>query len=68
MSILSLHRLAPRAVHCCLDKVIPVISDGTFIANLTMDGICFDKRKTGDDTWFPVGLAVIASKSTVIDT
>ena len=52
-SVLSLHALAPRAVHGCLDVVVPMLANGTLVADLAVDGVALDEREAGDDAGFP---------------
>lgn len=66
-SVLRLHALAPRAVHCGLDVIIPVLSDGALVADLAVNGVGLDERCTGDDARLPLGTAVVASESVLVD-
>jgi len=66
ISILSLHTLAPRTVHCVLNVIVPVLSDGALVADLAVDSVALHQRETGDDARFPSGPTVSAGKRAAV--
>jgi hypothetical protein len=48
-----LHGVAPRAVVEDVDVVVPVISEGTHVAELARDRVSLDERVTRDNAGFP---------------
>ena len=64
---MGLHALAPRAVHGCSDVVVPMLPNGTLVANLAVDGVGLDQRQPSDDAWLPMSLAVAAGKRALVD-
>ena len=67
-SVLSLHRVAPGAVLEGIDVVVPVVSDGTHVAELALDCLGFDKRRSTDDARLPGRVTLRASKGSFIES
>jgi hypothetical protein len=65
-SVLSLHGVAPGAVLEDIDVIVPVVSEGTHVAELARDGISLDERVTRNNAWFPTGVALRAMEGSFI--
>ena len=54
-------------MHGGVDIVVPVLSDGTLAADLAVDGVALNQRKTSNDARLPLSLTVVAVESTFVD-
>ena len=67
-SVLSLHLVAPRAVHSDPNEVIPGISQGAHVAELARDRLRPDQWVASDDAWLPSRLALWAVERGLVET
>jgi hypothetical protein len=63
---LGLHTFTPWAVHRGRDVVVPMLSDGTLVADLALDGVGLHQWESGDDTRIPTSLAAVALKRALV--
>lgn len=60
VSVLRLHGVTPGAVLEGVDVVVPVVSDGSHVAEFALDHLGLDQGVTRDNARLPVGVALRA--------
>lgn len=58
VSVRRLHAVTPGAVLSCSDVLVPVVSQGTHVAELALNALALDERVTSDNARLPLALAL----------